>query len=109
MQTDPSTQTSMDVNSVLAITDQYTERGTHNLETVAATVLGQEVKSYGLTAENIKKVLIFIGAYNTLSFIYEKAGKNKFKVLGALVGIYVIRRLSQSSSTSTSQQKPPMA
>lgn len=104
--TQPDTQTSSDINSALSITDAYVDTGVNKLEKVTSVVLGENSKAWGLTGENMKRVMIFIGAYTSLNFIWQKAGKHKFQVFGGLIGIYLLRRMyeSQSSQSDTNNQ-----
>jgi hypothetical protein len=102
-----NTETASDVNTALNLTDQYASSGLDKVAQIATLVGGEEVKKYGLTTENLKRVMIFVGAYTTLRYGYEKAGKYKFKVLGALIGIYAIRTMITSKENSTIAKTNP--
>lgn len=101
-----ATQTASDVDTALSMTDTYVTTGTQKLEKIMTTVLGASSKQYGLTAQNLQRIMIFVGAYVSLSYIWKKAGDHKLKVFGSLVGIYVARRVMENNSTtSTTEDK----
>lgn len=96
-------QTASDVDMALSMTDTYVTTGTEKLEKIMTTVLGPTSKQYGLTAQNLQRVMIFIGAYVSLSYVWKKAGDHKVKVFGSLVGIYIARRIMEQNSASSTQ------
>lgn len=111
MELNPSqynTETAEDVNKALSITDSYADTGLSKVTAIAEVIGGEDVKKYGLTTENLKRVMVFIGAYTSLKFAYEKAGKHKFKVLGGLVGIYAIRLMMQKKESSALVNATPV-
>lgn len=96
-----NSETAQSVNQALSLTDNYANSGLDKITSIATIVGGEEVKKYGFTTENLKRVMIFVGAYTSLKFGWEKAGKHKFKVLGALVGIYAVRIMLQKKEDAT--------
>lgn len=106
MQTDPSTMTASqspeqlsEVTQAVALTDKYVDSGTQRLAQVAEIVAGEQAKVLGLNADNIKKVMMFIGAYTSLKFVYEKAGEHKWKVLGGILGIIAVRKMVENKNS----------
>ena len=105
METNPETITSEpvpaeDVNKALTMTDNYVDQGTNKLAQVATIIGGESVKKYGLTNDNIKRVMMFVGAYTSLKFLYEKGFKHKWVLLGTACAIYALRKNAESSTTS---------
>jgi len=96
-------QTAGDVDMALSMTDTYVSTGTQKLEMIMTTVLGPSSKQYGLTAKNLQRIMIFVGAYVSLSYVWKKAGDHKVKVFGSLIGIYIARRIMEQNSASSTQ------
>ena len=99
METNPSTLTSVPVNSseiaevntALALSDSYVESATSKLAQIVSVIGGEGVKTYGVTGKNITKIMALVGAVVSTRYIYEKAGKHKWPLLGSVVALYLAR------------------
>jgi hypothetical protein len=107
METNPSTMTAeplqlTEVTQAVQLTDKYVDSGTQRLAQVAEIIGGEQAKVLGINADNIKKVMMFIGAYTSLKFVYEKAGEHKWKLLGGILGVIAVRKALENKNTQSS-------
>lgn len=80
-----------EVSQALTLTDSYVDSGTAKLAQIASIVGGESATKYGFTNDNIKKVMMFVGAYTSLKFLYDRGFKYKFQILGTAMAVYALR------------------
>lgn len=99
METDPTTITPVpvpnseipEVNTALTLTENYVSSGADKIAQVATIIGGSDVAKYGFSSDNVKKVMMFVGAYTSLKFLYDRGFKYKWSILGTAVAIYLLR------------------
>lgn len=98
--TNPETQTANtipEVTQALSMTDSYVDSGANKISQLA-TIIGGDTAKGIVTTENLKKVMMFIGAMTTLGYLTKHAKEKWTYALGGVVAIVAIRKYFESQS-----------
>lgn len=116
MQNDPSVISDVPIQAVevtqaLSMVDTYTNQATTKLAQVATIIGGESAAKFGFSNENIKRVLMAIGAYASFKFLTtnDKVLKYKYHILGSAVAIIAIRYYMNSGKPVSQIASSPVA
>lgn len=94
-----------DVNKALSLTDSYTTALTNKVETLTNIITNEQAKTWGITNQNIQRVIFFVGAVTSGKFLWDKGMKHKWPLLGFALALYVYTQNSKKTSAlNTSNQ-----
>lgn len=90
-----------DVNKALSMTDTYTTSLSSKVETLTNIITNDQAKTWGVTNQNIQRVIFFVGAVVSGKFLWEKGLKHKWPLLGLGIALYIVTQNNKKSNTST--------
>lgn len=90
-----NSQSANDVNKALELTDTYTTALSNKVETITNIITNEQAKTWGITNQNIQRVIFFVGAATSGKFLWDKGLKHKWPLLGLALALYVYTQNSK--------------
>jgi hypothetical protein len=99
----------VEVTQALTLVDDYTNKATGTLTKIATIVGGDSAAKFGINNENVKRVLMAVGAFASLKYLTtnDKVLKYKWYILGSMAAVIAFRYYSVSKITSTQIASTP--
>ena len=94
-----NSQSASDVNKALELTDTYTIALSNKVETLTNIITNEQAKTWGITNQNIQRVIFFVGAVTSGKFLWDKGLKHKWPLLGLALALYIYTQNNKKSSS----------